>query len=80
MRGMATIRYKMEVPWRAFHRNTKDGGILGGFIGREFLSESAYGHGKVVGYDSGWYPCRCGRASHEVGAGYLPSWSVRAHR
>src|SRR6202167_5389822 len=44
---------RMEVSRRTFHCHTKKGGIGDRSIGLEFLSESAYGHGKVVGLDCG---------------------------
>src|ERR1700677_3304020 len=43
----------MEVSRRAFYCHTEKGGIRDRSIGREFFSESAYGHGKVVGLDRG---------------------------
>src|SRR5580704_17648876 len=44
---------RMEVSRRAFHRHTKKGGFRDRSIGLEFFSESAFGHGKVVGLDRG---------------------------
>ena len=35
--------YRMQVPRHAFHLHTKCGRIVVGFIGRQFLSESAHG-------------------------------------
>jgi hypothetical protein len=43
----------MEVSRRAFYCHTEKGGIRDRSVGLEFFSESAYGHGKVVGLDRG---------------------------
>src|SRR6516165_5593433 len=45
--------YRMEVTRRAFHLDTKESGVMIGFIGRELFSESAYGQRKIVGHHRG---------------------------
>src|SRR6266550_1216815 len=42
---------RMKVPWRSFHLHTKLGSIWVRFTGREFLTQSAYRGGKIVGHD-----------------------------
>ena len=42
---------RMKVPWRSFHLHTKLGSIWVRFTAREFLTQSAYRGGKIVGHD-----------------------------